>query len=132
VRRKILVVDDDPELVELLSFNLQTAGYTVGRAANGEEGLKKAKANVPDLIVLDLMMPEMDGFEVCEILRRNPATSATPIIMLTAVSSELSRFAGLGSGASDYVTKPFGIKQLICRIEELLRQNAATVASHTH
>jgi DNA-binding response OmpR family regulator len=131
VRKKILVVDDDPELVELLSFNLQMAGYAIARAANGAEALKKVKTSVPDLIVLDLMMPEMDGLEVCEILRRNPATHATPIIMLTAVSSELTRFAGLGSGANDYITKPFSIKQLISRIEELLHV-APTAVSHQH
>jgi DNA-binding response OmpR family regulator len=120
VRKKILVVDDDPELIELLGFNLQMAGFIVSRAANGAEALKKVKAAIPDLIVLDVMMPEMNGFEVCEILRRNPETSGIPIIMLTAVSSELSRFAGFGAGATDYVTKPFSIKQLIGRIEELL------------
>src|SRR5215472_15274354 len=122
MRKKILVVDDDPELVELVSFNLTQAGYAIGTAENGVEAIKKARSLTPDLIILDIMMPELDGFAVCEILRRDSATASIPIIMLTALSSELGRMAGLGSGASDFLTKPFSPRLLVERIEELLKK----------
>jgi len=122
MRKKILVVDDDAELVELISFNLKQAGYSIGTASNGVEAIKKAHSLEPDLIVLDVMMPELDGFAVCEILRRDAATAAVPIMMLTALSSELGRVAGLGSGASDFVTKPFSPRLLVQRIQELLQK----------
>jgi DNA-binding response OmpR family regulator len=122
MRKKILVVDDDAELVELVSFNLKHAGYAIGTASNGVEALKKAHSLEPDLIVLDVMMPELDGFAVCEILRRDAATASIPIMMLTALSSELGRVAGLGSGASDFVTKPFSPRLLVQRIQELLQK----------
>jgi two-component system, OmpR family, alkaline phosphatase synthesis response regulator PhoP len=120
--KKILVVDDDADLVELISFNLKQAGYSIVTAADGVDALKKARSIEPDLIVLDVMMPELDGFAVCEILRRDPATAPIPIMMLTALSSELGRVAGLGSGASDFVTKPFSPRLLVQRIEELLQK----------
>ena len=123
MRKKILVVDDDAELVELISFNLKHAGYSIGTASNGVEAIKKARSLEPDLIVLDVMMPELDGFAVCEILRRDSTTAFIPILMLTALSSELGRLAGLGSGASDFVTKPFSPRLLVQRIEELLQKN---------
>jgi DNA-binding response OmpR family regulator len=122
MRKKILVVDDDAELVELVSFNLKQAGYAIGTASNGVEAIKKARSLEPDLIVLDVMMPELDGFAVCEILRRDSSTASIPIMMLTALSSELGRMAGLGSGASDFLTKPFSPRLLIARIEELLKK----------
>ena len=121
MRRKILVVDDDAELVELLCFNLKQAGFAVGTASNGVEALKKARSISPDLILLDLMMPELDGLAVLEILRRHVATATIPIVILTALSGELGRLAGLGSGADDYVTKPFSPRSLISRVERLLR-----------
>lgn len=123
--KKILVADDDAELIELVSFNLKQAGYAFETAANGAEALKKARALNPDLIVLDVMMPELDGFAVCEILRRESATASTPIIMLTALSSELGRMAGLGSGANDFVTKPFSPRELLAHIEDLLNKAPA-------
>jgi DNA-binding response OmpR family regulator len=122
MRKKILVVDDDAELVELVSFNLKHAGYAIGTASNGVDAIKKARSLEPDLIVLDIMMPELDGFAVCEILRRDPSTASIPIMMLTALSSELGRMAGLGSGASDFLTKPFSPRLLVARIEELLKK----------
>ncbi len=124
MRKTILVVDDDAELVELISFNLKQAGYSIVTAADGVDALKKARSMQPDLIVLDVMMPELDGFAVCEILRRDPATASIPIMMLTALSSELGRVAGLGSGASDFVTKPFSPRLLVQRIEELLQKTS--------
>jgi DNA-binding response OmpR family regulator len=126
MRKKILVVDDDAELVELISFNLKQAGFSIGTACDGVDALKKAHSLEPDLIVLDVMMPELDGFAVCEILRRDAATARLPILMLTALSSELGRLAGLGSGASDFVTKPFSPRVLVQRIEELLQKTSKT------
>jgi DNA-binding response OmpR family regulator len=122
MRKKILIVDDDLELVELVSFNLKQVGYAIGTASNGVEAIKKARSLEPDLIVLDIMMPELDGFAVCEILRRDNATASIPIMMLTALSSELGRMAGLDSGANDFVTKPFSPRYLVGRIEELLKK----------
>jgi DNA-binding response OmpR family regulator len=121
MRKKILVVDDDTGLVELLSFNLKKAGFAIGTAFDGIEALKKARSIAPDLILLDLMLPELDGFAVCEILRRDSATASIPVIMLTALSGELGRLAGLDSGANDYVTKPFSLKQLVSKVDEFLK-----------
>jgi DNA-binding response OmpR family regulator len=120
VRKKILVVEDDLDLVELLRFNLANAGFSVAVAVDGAEALKKARTILPDMILLDLMLPELDGFAVCEILRRDRATTSIPIIMLTAMSSQLARVAGIAAGANDYVTKPFSPKHLLVRIETLL------------
>ena len=122
MRKKILVVEDDPDLVELLSFNLRGCGFTVSTASDGLDALKKARTILPDLILLDLMLPELDGFGVCEILRREPATASIPIIMVTAMSSQFARLAGLEAGANDYITKPFSPKQLIARVQAFLAQ----------
>ena len=124
MRKKILVVDDDSEIVELVSFSLKQAGYSIGTAFNGMDAIKKARSLEPDLIVLDVMMPELDGLAVCEILRRDPATASIPIMMLTALSSELGRMAGLGSGASDFLSKPFSPRLLVARIKDLLRETS--------
>lgn len=121
MRKKVLVVDDDRELIDLVSFNLKRAGYAIGTASNGVEAIKKARGMAPDLIVLDVMMPELDGFEVCEILRRDAATASIPIIMLTALSGELGRVTALGSGATDFISKPFSPRLLLDRIETLLK-----------
>jgi DNA-binding response OmpR family regulator len=118
MQKKVLVVEDDHDLVELLCFNLKKAGFATGTASDGVEALKKARSLLPDLIILDLMLPELDGFAVCEILRRDPATAGVPIIMLTALSSQLAKMAGFESGANDYVTKPFRIEDLISRVWE--------------
>jgi two-component system, OmpR family, alkaline phosphatase synthesis response regulator PhoP len=120
MRKKILVVDDDAELIELMRFNLKNAGFSIGTALNGLEALKKARSIVPDLIVLDLMMPELDGFAVCEILRRDRSTASIPILMLTALSSELGRLTGFECGATDYLTKPFSPKSVVARVQSLL------------
>src|SRR5436309_11836124 len=120
VMPKILVVDDEPDAVELIDFNLKAAGYDVVTAADGNEALKKARSSLPDLIVLDLMLPEVDGLEVCKILRRDPATAAIPIIMVTAKAAELDRILGLELGANDYVTKPFSPRELVLRVKNLL------------
>jgi two-component system alkaline phosphatase synthesis response regulator PhoP len=125
LRRKILVVDDDADLIELLSFNLKKAGFSIGTALDGVDALKKARSIRPDLILLDLMLPGLDGFAVCETLRRDAATASIPIIIVTAFSSELGRLAGLDCGANDYVTKPFSPKTLVSRVQRLVRPPSA-------
>ena len=119
--QKILVVDDEPDIVELVAFNLQAEGYEVITATNGLEALNAARADLPDLIVLDLMLPELDGLSVCEILRRLPSTAPIPVIMLTAWKGELSRIIGLDTGAEDYITKPFSPRDLVARVNHALR-----------
>jgi len=121
MRRKILVVDDEPDIVELVAFNLKAEGYDVSTASNGLEALDQARALLPDLIVLDLMMPELDGLAVCEILHRLPSTAAIPVIMLTAWQSAVTRKIGLETGAEDYVTKPFSPRDLVVRVNHILQ-----------
>lgn len=123
MKAKILVVDDEPDAVELIEFNLKAAGYEVVTAADGEEALKKARSLLPSLIILDLMLPEVDGLEVCKILRRDSRTSAVPIIMLTAKAAEIDRVLGLELGADDYLTKPFSPRELVLRVKRLLRSD---------
>lgn len=120
--QKILVVDDEPDAVDLVQFNLSNAGYEVITAADGEEALKKARTHFPDLILLDVMLPEVDGLDVCKMLRRDSATSGIPIIMLTARAAEIDRILGLELGADDYVTKPFSPRELVLRVKNLLRR----------
>ncbi len=122
MKQKILVVDDEPEAVELVEFNLKQAGYDVITAVDGDEALKKAKANLPALMVLDLMLPEIDGLEVCKLLRRDAATAKIPILMLTAKAAEIDRVLGLELGADDYVTKPFSPRELVLRVKKLLER----------
>jgi two-component system phosphate regulon response regulator PhoB len=125
VRSKILVVDDEPEAVELLEFNLKQAGFDVISAENGAEALKKARSALPSLVVLDLMLPEIDGLEVCKMLRRDPATAGIPIIMLTAKAAEMDRIVGLEIGAEDYITKPFSPRELVLRVKKVLQRGPA-------
>ena len=125
MRPNILVVDDEPDALELIEFNLKAGGFDVATAADGAEALKKARAISPALIVLDLMLPEVDGLEVCKMLRRDPATAAIPIMMLTAKASETDRVVGLELGADDYVTKPFSPRELVLRVRNLLRRGQA-------
>ena len=121
MKPKILVVDDEPDVVQLIDYNLKAAGYDVTTAADGDEALKKARSTAPDLIILDLMLPEVEGLDVCKILRREPSTSGIPIVMLTAKASETDRVLGLELGADDYVTKPFSPRELVLRVKRLLR-----------
>jgi DNA-binding response OmpR family regulator len=130
LKPKILVVDDEPDALELIEFNLRAAGYDVVTAADGAEAVKKARAVAPDLILLDLMIPEIDGLEVCKILRRDANTAATPIIMLTAKAAEIDRVLGLELGADDYVTKPFSPRELGLRIKNLLRRTQTDEVSN--
>jgi len=125
MKQKILVVDDEPDAVELLEVNLKGAGYEVVSAHDGEEALTKARMTLPDLIILDLMLPEVDGMEVCKILRRDQKTAGIPIIMLTAKAAEIDRVLGLELGADDYVTKPFSPRELLARLRAVLRRAQA-------
>jgi two-component system phosphate regulon response regulator PhoB len=122
MKATILVADDEPDAVELIEVNLKTAGYNVLTAADGHEALRKARTALPDLILLDIMLPEMDGLEVCKALRRDPATSSLPIIMLTARASEIDRVLGLELGADDYITKPFSPREMVLRVKNVLKR----------
>ncbi len=127
--QKILIIDDDTRLVENVTKYMHDFGFQVDTALNGIEGLEKAKSFVPDLIVLDLMMPGLDGVEVCREIRK---TSATPIIMLTARVEEIDIVAGLEVGADDYITKPFSLRELVARIKARLRHERSERISQVH
>ena len=116
---KILVVDDEPAVTDLLAYNLRKAGYEILLAADGSEALRQARTSSPDLILLDLMIPEVNGLDVCRELRK---TSNVPIIMLTARGEEIDRVVGLELGADDYVSKPFSVHELLARIKAVLRR----------
>src|SRR5712691_11757949 len=120
--RQVLVVDDEPVLVETIAYNLQQAGYLVTTAADGASALEAAHRETPDLVILDIMLPEMDGLEVCRLLRRENNTATVPIMMLTAKGDEIDKVVGLEVGADDYVTKPFGRRELLARVRALLRR----------
>jgi DNA-binding response OmpR family regulator len=120
MKPKTLVVDDEPDALEVLGFKLKEAGFIPLFAKDGTRALAAARDERPALIVLDLMLPEVDGLEVCKILRRDPATAAIPIVMLTARAAEMDRVIGLELGADDYVTKPFSPRELVLRIKKLL------------
>ncbi|HPL52936.1 MAG TPA: response regulator transcription factor [Bacillota bacterium] len=120
--QRILVIEDDTNIQELIKYNLEKNGYRVIVADNGVDGLKEAIANIPDLILLDIMLPGLDGLEVCKRLRMEKFTRKVPIFMLTAKSEELDKILGLELGADDYITKPFSIKELIARIRAVMRR----------
>ncbi|MGC1378537.1 MAG: response regulator [Anaerolineales bacterium] len=122
---RILVVDDDPDVVVLVGDVLKHMGYQVSTARNGVEGLEKAKKEIPDLIILDVMMPEMDGYEVCSRLRADPKTRILPILMLTAKGYLRDKVKGLDTGADDYLPKPYEKDELESRVKVLLRRGAA-------
>ena len=127
----ILVIDDEPDLLELVEFNLKKDGYETIVAKNGQAGLEIAQKHLPDLIVLDLMMPGIDGLEVCRQLRADSRTRQIPMIMLTAKSGEADRIVGLELGADDYVTKPFSPRELVARVRALLRRATTTQETPT-
>jgi DNA-binding response OmpR family regulator len=127
--RKVLIVDDEPVLVETIAYNLEQAGYEVTTAADGASALEAARRERPDLVILDIMLPEMDGIEVCRRLRRENGTATTPIMMLTAKGEEIDKVVGLEVGADDYVTKPFGRRELLARVKALLRRAEYAPAS---
>jgi two-component system alkaline phosphatase synthesis response regulator PhoP len=126
--RSILVVDDEEDILELVSYNLRKEGYRVSCATSGEEGLAMAKSKPPDLVVLDLMLPGVDGLEICRRLKNEPETRHIPIVMLTAKGEEPDIVTGLELGADDYVTKPFSPKVLVARIRAALRRKTEGAA----
>src|SRR3712207_1623173 len=121
--KRILVIEDEPQMLLGLRDNLELEGYEVQTAADGEEGLARAASFSPDLVILDVMLPKKNGFDVCRELRAR--SSATPIVMLTARSAETDKVLGLELGADDYVTKPFSITELLARVRAVLRRTGA-------
>jgi len=127
--KHILVVEDEEDIRELLRHNLAKDGYTVSVAATGEEGLRRARAETPDAVLLDLMLPGVDGLEVCRALKRDKKTEKIPIVMVTAKGEEADIVAGLELGADDYITKPFSPKVLVARLRAVLRRRARPPAA---
>jgi len=125
----ILIVDDESDVVDLVKYNLHRAGFEVLTAGNGTEGLEMAKSHQPDVVVLDVMMRGMDGFEVCAALRNAEETKHLPVILLTAKAGATDRIHGLELGADDYLTKPFSPRELVLRVESLLRRVQAATAA---
>jgi two-component system phosphate regulon response regulator PhoB len=127
VKQKILIVEDEPGLVDVLTYNLGREGYETLVAQDGQEGLRKAQVQLPDLILLDIMLPKMDGLEVCRQLRSGKQTSKIPILILTARGEETDQVVGFTMGADDYVTKPFSVKVLLQRIRALKRRQQTAI-----
>lgn len=127
--RCILVVDDEEDIVGLLTFHLEKEGYRVLSAYNGSDALELAFADPPDLVVLDIMLPAIDGLEVCRRLRGNDITAAVPVLMLSARKEELDKVLGLELGADDYMVKPFGVRELVARVRAMLRRSEQKGAS---
>jgi len=121
-RGNILVVDDEEDILELVRYNLTKEGYLVRCVGSGEQAIKEAHENAPDLVILDLLLPNIDGLEVCQVLKSDPQTKGIPIIMLTAKSEEADVVSGLELGADDYITKPFSPRVLISRLKAVLRR----------
>ena len=121
-KQTILVVDDEQDLLDLIEYNLRQEGYEVILAEDGQEGIQKAREHMPDLVLLDIMMPQMDGIEVCDRMREDPDLSHIPIIFLTARSDEKTEIEGLNKGADDYITKPISTNKLVSRIKAVLRR----------
>src|SRR5918997_5969662 len=125
---KILIIEDEQDVVDMLTLNLKKAGgFVVSTAADGAAGLKKAREELPALIILDLMLPKMPGLEVCKVLKNDSATQHIPIIMLTAKAEEVDRIVGLEFGADDYVTKPFSPREIVLRIKAIMRRGKGDV-----
>jgi len=122
MRERILIVDDEPDIVEVLEYNLRQAGFTVVTVRDGATAMAEVRRHRPDLVLLDVMLPDLSGTEICKRLRRDPATETVPIVMLTALGNEIDRVVGLEVGADDYVVKPFSPRELILRINAILRR----------
>ena len=127
---RVLLVEDDPHIRELVELHLQLEGLTVSAVGNGNEALARARADAYDLVVLDLMLPGLDGVTVCRAIRRDSRNGDTPILMLTARRDEVDKVLGLDSGADDYLTKPFGVRELVARVRALLRRRRAVLGGH--
>lgn len=118
----ILIIDDEPDILDLLSYNLKKEGFAVLTAKDGVSGKEAVRNSTPDLIILDLMLPGIDGLELCRIFKKEPQTAQIPIIMLTAKGQETDKITGLETGADDYVTKPFSVREITARVKALLRR----------
>ncbi|MBF0318178.1 MAG: response regulator [Nitrospirae bacterium] len=128
MKKKVIVVDDEKDIVELISYNLAKEGFHVTSSFNGEDGLNKIKAQRFDLIILDLMLPGIQGIDLCKTLKSSEETAAVPIIMVTAKSEEFDKVLGLEMGADDYITKPFSIRELLARVKAVLRRTQEKAA----
>lgn len=126
--KRIAVVDDEPDIIHLVSIHLKKAGFSVDSFLNGSSLLNFLSANIPDLVILDLMLPDLDGITVCRMMKNDSRYSSIPIIMLTAKGQEIDKVSGLELGADDYVTKPFSPKELIARVKAVLRRTAHELA----
>lgn len=131
MEKKILVVDDEQDILDLISYNLSKEGFKVFTASDGVQGLETALTCRPDLIILDIMMPGKDGFEVCRTLRRDPTFATTAIMFLTAKSSEIDQILGLELGADDYIQKPISPRVLLARVKTMLRRGSENVKTET-
>ena len=131
MKANILVVEDEPPLVEVLRYNLEKEGYLVNVAENGAQALSKVHESPPDLVILDWMLPELSGIEVCRRLREDPDSREVPVIMLTARGEEADRVKGLASGADDYVVKPFSPAELLARVRAVLRRSTSSAPDET-
>lgn len=131
MKQTILIVDDEPDLVELTGYHLRAAGFKTLTAFDGSEALNQARSHLPDLILLDLMLPELDGLSVCELLHRLPSTRQIPIIIVSAWKNEQSRLLGLELGAEDYISKPFSPRELVLRVQKVLHRRTELVVTHS-
>jgi len=129
---RVLVVDDEEDLLELVNYNLTKEGYRVTCVSTGEEAINEAKSSLPDLVVLDLLLPRVDGLDVCKILKNDPKTQHIPIVMLTAKTEEADVVTGLELGADDYLTKPFSPRVLLARIRAVLRRKSKAGQEDPH
>jgi phosphate regulon transcriptional regulator PhoB len=120
---RVLIVEDEPDIRDLLAFHLEREGYQVTKSRTGADALRQLKSGLPDLVLLDLMLPEVDGLEVCRRLRQDPRTASLPIVMLTAKGEEVDRILGLELGADDYIVKPFSPKEVVARVRAVLRRS---------
>ncbi len=131
-KQKVLIVDDEPDILELIEYNLKKEGYAVITASNGLEGIQQAKRHLPDLIILDIMMPKLDGIETCRQLRAMPEFKSTFMVFLTARSEEYSEISGFNVGADDYIAKPIKPRALVSRINAILRRNTMAETNITN
>ncbi|MCS7203579.1 MAG: response regulator transcription factor [Thermodesulfovibrio sp.] len=122
MNKKILIVEDEKEIAEIIAYNLRKENFDVSIAFDGEEALEKIRKNSYDLVILDLMLPKIDGLDICKIIRNNPKLNKTGIIMVTAKTEEIDRVLGLEIGADDYITKPFSVRELVARVKAVLRR----------
>ncbi len=129
--QRILIIEDEPDLVRALEYNLRQAGYEIASAGRGREGLRMAQAKPPDLVLLDLMLPDTSGTEICRTLKGDGRTAQVPVVMMTAKGEEIDRIVGFEVGADDYVVKPFSVRELVLRIKAILRRGAEATPAET-